>query len=143
MEGNIYRKWDSILNEFKIHYFRIADKVVDWYPSGRNEIIVILDDGRRLIFDWLSKRCYDIDQSSSSDYIEDETDWINNFSNRLHSKMINSCYTQERLASETGISIVTINKYVKGKSIPNSYNLSKIARALKCSVCELTSTPID
>ena len=138
-----YEDWESIFNDFESHYFRLADKVINWYPSGKNEIIIVLDDGCVLRFDWITKYCQNIIESEEDDYMKDEDSWKNNFANRLNQRMKNIFYTQERLAAETGISFVTINKYAKGKSIPSVYNLEKIARALKCSMYELTGNPID
>ena len=142
MERKEQRNRESIYDEFKIHYFRLADKVIDWYPSGKNEIVVVLDDGAKLRFDWITKTCQAINKLERS-YLEDEDVWKNNFSKRLNLKMRNSCITQERLAHETGISFVTINKYATGKSIPSVLNLERIAEALECSMYELTGNPID
>ena len=141
MSNKLNEMWTPILNDFERNYVELIDKVIDWYPSNRNEIVVTLDDNRRLVYDWLSKKCYEIVNINNSKF-EDENTWKNNFARRLTLKIRNTCYTQERLANETGISIVTINKYATGKAIPNACNLEKIASALNCSIYELTSAPI-
>lgn len=143
MERKFYDMWLPILEDFTRNYYMFEERVRDWYPSGRNEIIVILDDGCKLRYDWLSKTYYEITNTKYSDPCEDEKTWRTNFAERLSLKIKNTCYTQERLAVETGISMVTINKYTKGRAIPSAYNLMKIARALKCSITELTEPPID
>lgn len=131
--------WGPILDDFERTYKHLEKDIVNWYPSGRNEIVLELNDGRRVIYDWITKKCY----YTNNDDITDEESWRNNFAERLVNKMRKKCYTQERLSDETGISRVTINKYVNAKSIPSVYNLEKIIKALNCSMHELTSKPID
>lgn len=42
--------------------------------------------------------------------------------------------TQQEFAKSIGVSRVTVNRYMNGKQIPDYLTLSKMARALKCSV---------
>ena len=46
--------------------------------------------------------------------------------------------TYDDLSDVTGISRVTISNYATGKATPSMYNLSKIARALKCTTQTLS-----
>ena len=131
--------WGPILEDFERTYKHLEKDIINWYPSGRNEIVLELNDGRRVTYDWLTKKCYYI----NNDDVTDEESWRNNFAERLANKMRKKCYTQERLSDETGISRVTINKYVNAKAIPSVYNLEKIIKALNCSMHELTGKPID
>ena len=67
-----------------------------------------------------------------------EEDWIKDFSMTLKNKVSMSGLTQQDLSNATGISKVSISKYMAGKSVPSHYNMLKIARALNCSVYEFT-----
>ena len=44
---------------------------------------------------------------------------------------------RDLLSYKTGISTVTLSKYMNGKTTPSTYNIQKIAQALRCSVTEL------
>ena len=141
MNEKFYKMWSPILEDFEHTYKHIEKDVIDWYPSGRNEIVLELNNGRRIVYDWLTKKCYPI--SENDEDLMDEETWKNIFAERLSDKLRKKCYTQERLSDETGISRITINKYVNAKAIPSIYNLEKIIKVLNCSIHELTSTPID
>lgn len=59
------------------------------------------------------------------------------FQIRLRQLMATKGFNQIRLADETGISKILINKYINGKTVPSILNLMKIARALGCTLDEL------
>lgn len=127
--------WDSIFEDFEFNYPNIANRVIDWYPSGRMEIVVTLDDNTKRYFNFLDKtirHAFD----GESEY-ESEDDWRQMFARKLKKKMHDSFITHPELSELTGISTVTLSKYVSGKSTPSTYNIQKIARALNCSVYEL------
>ena len=46
--------------------------------------------------------------------------------------------TQKELSLITGISIVSINRYIKGKATMNTYNANKIANAFGCRLSDLS-----
>ena len=129
--------WEPIYDDFVQRYPELVEQMIDWYPSGQLEIAIRLKTGQKYIYDWLENllvKIYDPDDMTK----ETEEEWEIKFSNNLKRKLRNIGMTQDLLAFETGISVVTINKYTNGKSIPNAYNLRKIANALKCSLYELT-----
>ena len=129
--------WEPIYDDFVQRYPELVEQMIDWYPSGQLEIAIRLKTGQKYIYDWLENllvKIYDPDDMTK----ETEEEWEIKFSNNLKRKLRNVGMTQDLLAFETGISVVTINKYTNGKSIPNAYNLRKIANALKCSLYELT-----
>ena len=67
----------------------------------------------------------------------DEMTWRKEFTKLLHSKLKCTGITEEQLAAETGISRITINKYLDQRATPSGYHLNLIAKYLKCSVSEL------
>lgn len=129
--------WDSVFDDFEIHYPEIADRVVDWYPSSQMEITIKVEDGTKYRYDFFDKSMYRI--FTNQDNCDDEVGWRNKFARELNRKIRNFGYTQEKLSDVTGISRVTISKYSNGTATPSSYNLIKIAKALECSVSELTT----
>ena len=109
--------------------------MVDWYGNGDYEIVVILDDGSKLIYShstgtirFLKNERVDIS----------EEDWIKDFSMTLKHKISMSGLTRQDISDITGISKVSISNYMNGKSMPSHYNMLKIAKALNCSVYEFT-----
>lgn len=67
----------------------------------------------------------------------DEMTWRKEFTKLLHNKLKCTGITEEQLAAETGISRITINKYLDQRATPSGYHLNLIAEYLKCSVSEL------
>lgn len=132
---SIRNRYDSILESFKNDYIRWYNRMVDWYGNGDYEIVVILDDGSKLVYSqstgtmrFLKNERVDIS----------EEDWIKDFSMTLKHKVSMSGLTLQDISDITGISKVSISNYMNGKSMPSHYNMLKIAKALNCSVYEFT-----
>lgn len=66
----------------------------------------------------------------------DEMTWRKEFAKLLRDKLRYEGITQERLAAETGISRITISKYLNQRATPSGYNLNLIAKCLNCPVSE-------
>ena len=128
--------YEKILEEFCITHSYFAAKIVDWYPSGRMEITVMLMDGTKLTYDYLDKTIRFLNNFEDNELLSEEN-WMREFSFRLAKKMRQKRITQEELSETTGLSKPTISKYVNGRSIPNAYIARKIALVLECSVSEL------
>ena len=110
--------WGPVFDSFVEEYPKLAEDIVDWYPSGQMEIALKTGGGKR--------------------YIElSEEDFNQRFSERLYYKLMRVGMTQYELSRKTGISSIMISRYCTGKSIPTVYNLLKIMKALKCSINEL------
>lgn len=128
--------WTPVYDEFVRMNPEIGEQIVDWYPSGQMEITVKIKSGKKYSYDWMQKlttSLYDQDE----EYDETEAEWRNRFARNLDHKLYNVGMSQDLLAFETGISPVTISKYIRARATPSTYNLRKIAQALKCSVSEL------
>lgn len=128
--------WEPVFDEFIRMYPDLGEQTVDWYPSGQMEIVVKIKSGTKYTYDWMHKLLTVI-YDPEEDYDENELKWRTTFGKNLDHKLHNVSKSQDLLAFETGISPVTINKYIKGRATPSAYNLRKIARALRCSVTEL------
>ena len=132
---SIRNRYDSILESFKNDYICWYNRMVDWYGNGDYEIVVILDDGSKLIY---SQSTGTIRFLKNERVDISEEDWIKDFSMTLKHKISMSGLTRQDISDITGISKVSISNYMNGKSMPSHYNMLKIAKALNCSVYEFT-----
>ena len=128
--------WDHVLTVFERRYQHFVVKMVDWYPSGRDEFTFVLEDGNKYVYNFIDdkiRRCYVCD--NYTDYTPKT--WVIEFSFRMRKKMREQMLSQDDLSMITGISKVSVSKYMNGKSIPSVYNARLIAKALNCSMYEL------
>lgn len=128
--------WGPVFDSFVEEYPKLAEDIVDWYPSGQMEIAIKTGCGKRYIYDFMSRSIYLIFDEAEDVELSEE-DFNHRFSERLYYKLIRIGMSQYDLARKTGISSIMINRYCTGKSSPGIYNLLKIAKALKCSANEL------
>ena len=131
--------WIPVIEEFIQKYPQYANEgIIDWFPSGQMEITVKTKREKMYTYDWYSKTAWQI-HNPDEDEPEEETeeDWRRHFSLSLNRKMRNMGVFQDQLSERTGISKVTISKYMNGKATPSGHNISKLAKALKCSPTEL------
>lgn len=132
--------WEPVYEAFCQDYPNLAEEMVDWYPSAQLEITVKIRGGKKYAYDFMTRQAYlasDPEYDDMNDISEEE--WRKMFARNLNRKMRNVSMTQDRLADKVGISQVTISKYTNGLATPNSRNLIKMARALKCSIHELVN----
>ena len=128
--------WTPIYEMFSNEHWSMAEHVVDWYPCGQYKIAIKLDDGTFHEYDWLTKAVITL-RDTEDTLPETEAEWRLRFSRKLIQKLYRSSVSQSILSDKTGISKVTINRYIKCLATPSGYNLQKIARALSCSIDEL------
>lgn len=71
-----------------------------------------------------------------------EREWREEFAHRLQVLSYQKKrYNKKQLAEASGLSEKTIGRYRRGERVPDAISISKIARALDCSIDELI--PID
>jgi hypothetical protein len=132
---NIY---EPIYREFEERNPCIADRVIDWYPSGQREITVRTDNGNKFSYTMIPSGLVKplayrgVEREPLS-----EQEWRIEFSTRLSRKMRLLGITSDTLSERTGISRVTISKYLNCKSTASGHNIDLIARACMCSTTEL------
>lgn len=131
--------WEPVYEQFATRYERLSSRVVEWWPSAHMEITVKLDDGTRYCYNWRTDRYRLVHDPLDTSEEMDELEWRSAFADNLYRKMNNLGYGNEWLSNATGISMVSISKYLNKKSTPSAYNIEKIARALRCSSSELTN----
>lgn len=66
-----------------------------------------------------------------------ETEWLDKFSKKLNSLMIEQGYSQKSLAEETGLDRRTIARYINGDHTPTVRAIINLVYALDCSINEL------
>lgn len=132
------RRYDGLLKDCEMYFPYVVEKMVTWYPSGSDEIVIRTNDGMTYVYYGMSHSCGVLHDPSDEDLDSmEENQWRESFSFKLRKRMETTSLNQEKLSERTGISTHTISKYMRGKATPSTYNLCKIARALKCSETEL------
>lgn len=130
--------WDKYFENFTRTLPSAAEKVVDWWPSGRFEITMKLEDGSRVIYNDLNNTSRFVRHETFNADISSEDEWKNIFASRLTDLMRVNFISAGELSDRTGLSRQIVSSYINGRRIPNGYNLVKIAKAIGCSVTELT-----
>lgn len=132
--------WEPVFREIEWHWPDLYNDIVDWYPSAQMEITFKTSNGNKYAYDWIGHTLMFICSVEDDNYknLEEDT-WRLNFSKSLVSKMRKLGVSQDTLSERTGISRITISKYINCKATPSTYNVYKITKALKCSVSELTN----
>lgn len=132
--------WRMIFNEFKKTYPSMSKNVSNWYPTGHLEITVKLNDGTKLIFDYLTGKSQVIPCEQvivERKRAMDEYEWREEFSSRLFDILDEVGMTQKELAEAADIDERTIRLYKHGDRTPSAYIVHKIAMALGCNPSEL------
>lgn len=132
--------WRTIFDEFKKTYPSMSKNVSNWYPTGHLEITVKLNDGTKLIFDYMTKKSQVIPYEQAMaerKKIMDEYEWREEFSQRLFDILYEVGMTQKELAEKTGIDERTIRLYKHGDRTPSAYIVYKMAMVLGCNPSEL------
>ena len=132
------REYELLLEEFNQHYPNYARNIVEWFPVGRKEITIRLRDGKLLVYSLYGNTVQVIVENDPyEEQCDDEAKWRESFAKRLDRLMRIRGFTSDRLSRESGLSTVTLSKYLNGISTPSTYNARKIARAMDVSVMEL------
>lgn len=132
------KRFETVFEEMKLYFPMLVDKMVDWYPSGQLEITVKLEDGSKVAYSSITKGIRTIRNSDGIPEDMDEKRWRESFKVRLYKKLYMTNMNQEELAEKTGISPVMISKYMSEKATPSGHTIHRLARALGCTVAELT-----
>lgn len=118
----------------------LTDDAIDWCMSKPGEIVVTLGDGSKVKYNGVEHRYTILSKKVS---VEDRRDFMTEeecryeFARRLRGCMRDRGMTQTELSDLTDISQVTMSKYINGRALPGYYNISRLARALRCSVNDL------
>lgn len=67
--------------------------------------------------------------------------WLREVSYRIRTKMLMAGIGVDDLSDISGLSNITIERYLNAESMPSAMNLQKIAIALRCTLDDLTTFP--
>ena len=82
--------------------------------------------------DILELLCINNDEEFSErikiDFIDDEEEWLNEFSYRLYKLLRKTKMSQTCFAEKIGVSKSLLGKYIKGETTPNTYVIHSIIK---------------
>lgn len=128
--------YESIYNEFSMYFPPMAEEMVEWYKSGGMEITVILSDETKVVYDGLEHTMRRIPKRDES-YRMDEETFRREFAYNLYRMMDLKKINQKQLAELTGISNVSLSKYLNQKVTPSARTVYLLTKALKCDFDDL------
>lgn len=125
----------EVIRWFEMDFPSAFVQVDEYIYIGDYYLIARLCDGSRV--------CYDQDDRSIRSLPSDpdnmsEDQFRHEFGIRLRRLMKRKNITQVELAERMGISQTRISGYIRGKNTPSVFMVNKIAKALSCSIDELT-----
>lgn len=126
---------DRLRAEFYEQRFFPDEKIVRVEKIRTDRIRIDLDDGKQYDYDSRLKILMPVYAGHGE---SDDDAIIKEFVLNIFVEMKTRGVSQEDLADMTGISQATISRYTNGDSVPDLIALRKIARALGCSVSDLT-----
>lgn len=133
------RRYEKIIDDFRLWHPSLYEQTVDCRPSGRYCILVELNDGSKMEYNSLDNTIRDVTRFYSCESGDvDEQTWRKEFGRKLHRAIVDKGITQEQLSDMTGISRQMLSRYVRGNSTPSGYILSRLSEILECDVRELT-----
>lgn len=130
------KKMSSRLLEMFVLYFPFEEEhIVTYKEISPFEVQIEMDDGRYIMYNDLN---HSIRQLPDDDKNLTEAQFRTEFSYRLRNKMMQQGLTQFALAERIGTSPSQLSHYLTHRNIPSFYMIDKIAKALGCTIDELT-----
>ena len=121
---------------FSFYFDNLVDDVVDYYfDETCEELVIKLRDGRVIAYDEYSNKIRYLPRGNEP---PTEEVYKKEFCRRLRRRMYVKNITQTELSKRTGIGQDLSSRYISGKANPTLHNVYKIARALGCSIDELS-----
>lgn len=107
------------------------------YGRDEFELIVEFKDGSKDIYDGIfkSRRTYRTEDDIPD--FDDEEVYRKWFARNLDRYLYKKQFPNWKIARETGISEISISRYINGVRLPNARNIYKLARVLDVSYDEL------
>lgn len=121
---------DELFEMFSEQFPNLAEKVVEWHSSDDFEIRLNMGD----YYMYYDEVYHTIRYPFKLNDRTYEEAWRKMFAFKLERRMFSMGYTQYDLAEKSGLSYVTISKYLNGKASPSGHTLAKLAQVLECSL---------
>lgn len=130
----------DVFEEFKRMCPWAAGKVKKWYSTEDMVIVIELNDGSAIQYDYILKTfrsAPSLNELKEKCAPNTEEKWRREFAIRLYKKIRIKGISLDELSWVSGVSVGSISNYVNGVSTPTVYNVRKLADALGCKVGEL------
>lgn len=129
---------DNLYLNFERYFPTIANQVDEYrvyVEHAPGSLTVRLNDGSYFLYDDFDKT---LRKLPNDGYELTEDECRKEFGFRLRRLLYCKGITQAELSDATGIPQCSISNYINGKVCPNFYSVDKIAKALDCSLDELS-----
>ena len=126
---------NDLLENFKTYYPIVAEDMIRYESKSSLSLTIETSDGRIWEYNEIGNRLRVI--PNDKDLITEE-EYRQELVNALFAMMRRKGINQLELSEMTGISQPQLSRYMTGRNTPSSFVLRKIARALGCSIDELS-----
>ena len=136
-------RYDEMFENFKSALPLAAEKAISLYGSGRDEIVITLNDGYKVVWNDLtqSARYLPPREDKIGEEFNEEL-WRKRFGQRLEQVMLRrGGMSSQDFADAIGVSRAMLSRYLNGHSTPSHFIIKKMARVLGCPVSDLTDFP--
>lgn len=130
-EENKYLLW-SYVNTCRMNSKKEDVKLVCWI--GEYDVLIIFSDNTIYLYDTFLNM-YRIIKYKTYKLTEEE--WKFEFGRRLHDLLQRKYITETDFANMLGIKLQSLNRYIKGKTMPTAYLLNSILSILNISAEQL------
>lgn len=120
---------NKIMSDIELQFPYIWNNIDDCCEIGYHEWLITLISGDRVIYDDLERTIRNIHK----DDIDEQT-VRDEFGIRMRKIMLHKGITQDDLSDMTGIQRTQLSNYITGRNSPSFYKVSKLAKALNCSI---------
>ena len=103
--------------------------------NNGDDLEILMGNGDRFIFDGYTERIRGLPRDK---YNMSEAEYRREFALRLKTIMARKFISEQELSERTGILQPTLSRYLNQKVTPGLRALDKIAKALNCSIDDLT-----
>lgn len=124
---------DYLMDELKSSYRNVYERVVGHVSLDASELILEMNDGSLLGFDYIEKKFRRVPRSVDG---MTEENVKKEFSMKLRRIMRMRGVNQTMLSEMTGIPQPQISRYLSAQNVPSFLVLEKMCRVLKCSMDE-------
>lgn len=130
---------DFLLEMFKRNNEIYRNRIVDYRFLNDNEILVRLDDGTQILYDYILNGKRYIKYKGKLTDEENKKE----FRFRLRAMILHSGISQKDFAERIGITEVSLSRYLNGQRIPTFVILKKMANVLHCKVDDFYFEPLE
>lgn len=136
-EQKMKNVYEPLVEELKLYFPHIYDKMVRWYPSGPMQIIIVANNDKRYEYNAMTGYVHRMPEPGDDIYYKNKDMFKQEFKYKLRKVMSNRSINQQELSALSGITEKTISLYMNGERVPDAFFLARITKALECEVSEL------